>query len=240
MKENKIITYLLYAAGEIILVVVGILIAVSIDDWNQNRKEEQRELKALIDLQAEFNSNDQKLLLDKQIKTAGMNHTNTRLQAIYDRNALPLISIKPLGWHGAYTYNGSNAVLNSLLMSGDINLIQNDSLKYLLTAWSEIVTDFKEDEELHLNFIVNDFTSYQRKFLTIGHYPPDESEYMEWYNDRPVLKQRYELAMDDPLLENLLQNNLIFIEIILEEMESVEQALTDIQRILAKEIQSKS
>jgi hypothetical protein len=37
MKENKITTYLLYAIGEIFLVVVGILIAVSIDDWNEDR-----------------------------------------------------------------------------------------------------------------------------------------------------------------------------------------------------------
>jgi hypothetical protein len=38
MKENKISAYLLYAVGEILLVVIGILIAVSIDDWNQERK----------------------------------------------------------------------------------------------------------------------------------------------------------------------------------------------------------
>ncbi len=36
--KNKVTTYLLYAIGEIILVVLGILIAVSIDDWNEQRK----------------------------------------------------------------------------------------------------------------------------------------------------------------------------------------------------------
>ena len=35
--NNKVTTYLLYAIGEIVLVVVGILIAVSIDDWKQDR-----------------------------------------------------------------------------------------------------------------------------------------------------------------------------------------------------------
>ncbi|MEQ8239665.1 MAG: DUF6090 family protein [Cyclobacteriaceae bacterium] len=38
MQKNKITTYLLYAIGEIVLVVIGILIAVSIDDWNQAQK----------------------------------------------------------------------------------------------------------------------------------------------------------------------------------------------------------
>lgn len=37
MEKNKVTSYLLYAIGEIVLVVVGILIAVSIDDWNDNR-----------------------------------------------------------------------------------------------------------------------------------------------------------------------------------------------------------
>ena len=38
---NKITTYMLYAIGEIVLVVVGILIAVSIDDAQENRKKEE-------------------------------------------------------------------------------------------------------------------------------------------------------------------------------------------------------
>ncbi|MEQ8239668.1 MAG: DUF6090 family protein [Cyclobacteriaceae bacterium] len=38
MQKNKYSTYLLYAVGEIFLVVIGILIAVSIDDWNASRK----------------------------------------------------------------------------------------------------------------------------------------------------------------------------------------------------------
>jgi hypothetical protein len=37
LKENRISKYILYAIGEIILVVIGILIAVQINDWNQER-----------------------------------------------------------------------------------------------------------------------------------------------------------------------------------------------------------
>lgn len=38
MSENRYSTYILYASGEIILVVIGILIALSIDNWNEERK----------------------------------------------------------------------------------------------------------------------------------------------------------------------------------------------------------
>ena len=37
--ENKVMAYLRYAVGEIILVVIGILIALQINNWNENRKE---------------------------------------------------------------------------------------------------------------------------------------------------------------------------------------------------------
>lgn len=44
MKENKITTYLLYAVGEVLLVVVGILIAIAIDGANQSRLDKDQQI----------------------------------------------------------------------------------------------------------------------------------------------------------------------------------------------------
>ena len=38
--ENKVMAYLRYAIGEILLVVIGILIALQINNWNESRKKE--------------------------------------------------------------------------------------------------------------------------------------------------------------------------------------------------------
>lgn len=43
INENRISKYLLYAIGEIILVVIGILIALQINNWNENRKSAKQE-----------------------------------------------------------------------------------------------------------------------------------------------------------------------------------------------------
>ena len=43
--ENKTGKYLKYAIGEIVLVVIGILIALQINNWNENRKDNFVELK---------------------------------------------------------------------------------------------------------------------------------------------------------------------------------------------------
>jgi len=47
IKENKVSKYMLYAIGEIVLVVIGILIALSINNWNEHRKNANQELKLL-------------------------------------------------------------------------------------------------------------------------------------------------------------------------------------------------
>jgi hypothetical protein len=56
--DNKPLKYARYAVGEIVLVVIGILIALSINNWNENRiasKEEIHMLKALkIGLEADL------------------------------------------------------------------------------------------------------------------------------------------------------------------------------------------
>ncbi|MFT6046016.1 MAG: hypothetical protein ACI9WC_001721, partial [Arenicella sp.] len=43
IKENKVGKYLLYAIGEIVLVVIGILIALQINTWNEDRKQSTSE-----------------------------------------------------------------------------------------------------------------------------------------------------------------------------------------------------
>ena len=52
METGKTGKYLKYAIGEIILVVIGILIALSINNWNENRKLQSEELKLLFDIKS--------------------------------------------------------------------------------------------------------------------------------------------------------------------------------------------
>ena len=42
MKKNKTSKYFKYAIGEIILVVIGILIALQINNWNESKKKDEQ------------------------------------------------------------------------------------------------------------------------------------------------------------------------------------------------------
>ncbi|UWX53769.1 DUF6090 family protein [Maribacter litopenaei] len=61
LQENRFSKYMLYALGEIILVVIGILIALQINNWNENRKERIEESVLLTQLKSEFESNSKQL-----------------------------------------------------------------------------------------------------------------------------------------------------------------------------------
>jgi Family of unknown function (DUF6090) len=57
MNENKTGRYLLYAVGEIALVVIGILIALNFNNANENRKRDQRETILLKELISNLETN---------------------------------------------------------------------------------------------------------------------------------------------------------------------------------------
>lgn len=90
LQNNKVITYLLYATGEIILVVIGILIAVSIDDWNENAKKQKIERDLLHALHIEFQENLNTLYKRQLGNDSAVNYMSNVLQLMSQSIDLPL------------------------------------------------------------------------------------------------------------------------------------------------------
>ena len=64
LTENKFSKYLLYAIGEIVLVVIGILIALQINNWNEWSKDRVKEKEVLVNLAENFELNIETLESD--------------------------------------------------------------------------------------------------------------------------------------------------------------------------------
>ena len=56
LTENKFAKYLIYAIGEIILVVIGILIALQVNNFNENRQIEELEISLLKEMKDNLRS----------------------------------------------------------------------------------------------------------------------------------------------------------------------------------------
>ena len=57
LMEGRLIKYVLYGTGEVFLVAIGILLAFSVDNWNENRRNRIQEVDYLLSLQEEFSYN---------------------------------------------------------------------------------------------------------------------------------------------------------------------------------------
>lgn len=154
-RAGNVSKYLLYAIGEILLVVIGILIALQINNWNEKRKESANELKFLRELRSDFlfSQND----LNQNItKASNLAHNCDSLLALL---RLPKDEVEPDKFFsyvrklGAYsTFNPSNGALKNLISSGNLNIIKSDSLRMHLARWSGILEDVKEDEKRLIEF----------------------------------------------------------------------------------------
>jgi len=156
--------YLLYAVGEILLVVIGILIALQVNNWNTNRLDHIEETALLMQLKTEFLSNKTQLEEKIALREQGVNSILHVLQMIDDEISYATGSSELDSLLAAalpvYTFDPQYGVMNQLLQAGKLSLVQSDSLRELLANWSGIVADLKETENDYSSFNRNDYRPF--------------------------------------------------------------------------------
>jgi hypothetical protein len=142
LMENKTGKYFKYAIGEIILVVIGILIALQINTWNENRKKEVQEVHFLRGLAEDLVSDT--IYFNSRIKIS-----NTIINNHYQYIHLAYEEIKStegfqdlvklLLWDSTH-FVFQNSTYIELLNSGQLNIFKNSQLK------ADIITLYKDYE----------------------------------------------------------------------------------------------
>ena len=149
--------YLKYALGEIILVVIGILIALSINNWNQRRLAKQEETKLLKSIKVDFERTKAELQRLDVLRDEGLSAYDQLIalsQAGDFSNSL-LIDTTLAKTTFTPTYNGNTSSLSIVVNSGKINLLRNDSLTAMLLAWPSQLENLIE-RELDIKSITNE------------------------------------------------------------------------------------
>ena len=129
VKENKASKYILYGVGEIVLVVIGILIALQINTWNQQRLIKNNEIKILKSLHVEFSENLQKFDANYKAQLTRDSIVKRLLQPKIIEEPFETLDslIYKVGWN--YKFNPSTGIYTSVINSAKIEIISNDSLK---------------------------------------------------------------------------------------------------------------
>lgn len=174
ISENNMGNYFKYALGEIILVMIGILLALQVNNWNEDRKDRVKEKAILKQLHKEFEKNLSEFAPVKasQIRTFNSGKVVFRnidkLDTPVHRDSVYMYSTRMFG---GYTYYPSGGVIESLISSGDFKLIQNDTLRNYLVSWKDVLKRYTDNVNIDLNLWANRIEPYVMKngdFLNAG------------------------------------------------------------------------
>nr|WP_298997918.1 DUF6090 family protein [uncultured Allomuricauda sp.] len=170
LSENKFQNYLMYAIGEIVLVVIGILIALQINDWSETRKRKIEEEKLLIALVEDFKENKERIeeAIDKEEDMIRMSKSLIEVMQS-EPETVSIDSIRFWVTSGAKSWWNAQFVTgtyDALVSSGKIGVLENDNLKSLLSQFmADIDSGFEDHDEsmsylVEMNKISADITTY--------------------------------------------------------------------------------
>ena len=151
LSEGKTGKYFKYAIGEIVLVVIGILIALQINNWNINVQERNTEKLNLIALKEEFKENKEKLSEVIGLNNAIIEDTEKLIQT-FKIETLDTISDRTIALNLIGTLSReinfvqSSGVLSEILSSGELKLIQNIDLKHQLAGFGSWIEQTEQQE----------------------------------------------------------------------------------------------
>lgn len=216
--DNKPVKYMRYAIGEIVLVVIGILIALSINNWNNKRIKKNNGLllsnRLFIEIRKNKNELDEQIIritdLKKEAKSLLMlfgpdsEKINNRLldSLIYGIISTPL-------------YNANSPTLDEALNTGQVSIIPSDSLRALLYDIPKKVhginnyeDEMTRDIEYNLMPYLYDNISFRQMDEEFsGRFDVNERSNLSHFDNRKILSERkFENMVDNKffLLETLL------------------------------------
>ena len=168
LAENKFSRYLVYAIGEIILVVIGILIALQINNWNESRKERIQEVKLYENLLVSLSADSTDVVKFSGLIRAGMEtqkfFIGNSYQELVENYTIEQLrdSLSSIGKIGASFFPRFSAY-NQLSSSGFQALLQSEEVKTKLLElydrkykrYLHIDASMDKKSEFHLNPIIN-------------------------------------------------------------------------------------
>ena len=227
--------YFWYALGEIILVVIGILIAIQINAWYQGVLDRKEEIEILEDIQSEYESN--RALLTSIIngrQELADDWADFIRNLTQDRSSARHRFQENLSF-GAIRFYPSNGVMNTLIATGSIDLIRNDSLKHSLLNWNESLLGYFEDEALHVDFANNQLIPYEQNLVPTPFRLQEGFEYV--FEDEKTIIQQTRRAYEDLKYRNILLRNHFWIQRNLGSAKTLKKRYDDIIGRIGRELQ---
>ena len=205
--------YFKYAIGEIVLVVIGILIALQINNWNEYRKDRNREQAILKNLQIDFRTNIKNVNHASRDFMVAYEASVNLLEIIRENDTIQGSEIEQLLddiINETKSLDIITGSINEMLNTGSINLIKDDNLRKQLSNWSYHQTDTEDDIVIYKDYLFDFFIpSLTNKALLRNMENPDFFE--DDLNLKKIQKSNFTINYSQTIrtveFENQLYNN---------------------------------
>ncbi len=226
--ENKTSKYFKYAIGEIVLVVIGILIALQINTWNENTKDRRYEFEILKNLKSELIPNLKQVKAKQQDCFDDMAAIKYILNEISSKNkSIPSKKLDSLTMaiSNFPTFDPFHGVIDEIIASGKINLIRNDSLRLKITSWKGLCEDAEEIEILGIQQSTTRFVPYLTPYISLRNLSSDEVGIS-------AFKWKSDALLEDKIYENFLSNYRIFHKILIPRYQDIIDNMNEMIRLI--------
>ncbi|MDX1939154.1 MAG: DUF6090 family protein [Saprospiraceae bacterium] len=165
--------YLVYAIGEILLVMIGILLALQVNNWNEKRKTYDKQKGYLLLIKHEMVNNLDALLREKQILVSTIHAQEKIINLMYkDSNDIPekeLSALMGRSFSQDIEFPYENGALTELKSSGSLKDIANDSIRAMLASWEGKIDWVRLQEKSLYDYWIkcNDYLEIYGDFGTI-------------------------------------------------------------------------
>ena len=241
--DNKAIKYTRYAIGEIILVVIGILIALSINNWNERSKLRSNELGYLRTIKKDLHINMEEL--DNYIKTRE-NRILSAKRVLDHFNGQPIADLEAFSNDIGDIYSWrkffeNNNTYQELINSGNFALLSNDSIKNTLLNLETLYKKLK-DEENHFRYD-SEILLYEPSFEMIDHNLVVENYKYHLSNGEIGSKLPLQRAQFEAMLLDIKQKNgfamaIFEFEVMNQQFESMKQMSNALIQVIDKEMEN--
>lgn len=225
--KNQTGKYIKYAIGEIILVVIGILIALQINNWNENRKNTFKETQFLKNFKIDLLANKTELnrIILKTKRTSQSADSILQLKS-GDLDSLSLRSFVGcmMDATGFTVYQSQEGTIQDIIGSAHLDIITHDSLRLAVGSWQANLKNIREWEKMDKNAYTL-YSQYLHEYANLykidisKELPIDEALKDQFLNDKVFLNRLYERRRIPNILNRLYKDEILRLDVLIDQID---------------------
>ena len=214
LTEKKFSKYLIYAIGEIVLVVIGILIALQINLWRNEKENQEKELNYLGNL---------KVLLEEHLVEldSNLDYIEKRMHSVdyvlsnvsASKNELitdsMIVHLNLMQWLGNIRLDTN--LYQDMINTGSIGLISDKNLRLAIQNYFYLISAYRNSTKTNNDFYINNALKFYMRYLSMGHIIATPSK-IDTEGKEPPKRELFELwdyGYNSPEMKEF-ENNLYF------------------------------